>query len=371
MRTSLSRSAVRVSALLAVLALLTACSSTDPAGTVSVATPTQQGDPTADPPPTSEPTPTMTAGQPSATEPAVSPSAVPAGSPSAAGDTTETSSANYPVTVTADNGEVTIEDRPERIVSLSPTATEMLFAIGAGDEVIAADEYSNYPEEAPTTDLSGFQPNVEAILAENPDLVVASSDPGDLVAGLEAAGVPVLLYDSPADLDGSYSQIEQLGAATGRLADAAEVVKGMQGDIDALIDGMPTLEEPLTYYHELDPSLFSVTSDTFIGEVYSMLGLESIADAAEDAGGYPQLNAEFVAESDPDFVFLADTKCCEVDAEEFASRPGFEGLSAVERGAVVELDDDIASRWGPRITQFLEVVAAAVKDNLPQGASTG
>jgi iron complex transport system substrate-binding protein len=154
------------------------------------------------------------------------------------------------------------------------------------------------------------------------------------------------------------------------LGDAAEVVGQMQTDIDALVSELPTLKRPLTYYHELDPSLFSVTGDTFIGEVYSLLGLESVADAAEDAGGYPQLNAEFVAESDPDFVFLADTLCCEVDAEEFASRPGFEGLAAVQRDAVVGLDDDVASRWGPRIVEFIEVVADAVTENMPEGAST-
>jgi iron complex transport system substrate-binding protein len=362
--------------LLTTLAVFAAaCGSTDDVDATGAAPPTATTVPTtvADTQASNEPTNTEPSAPDSAV-PSVNEASEPAAGESATNDTegspAATEESSYPVTIAADNGEVTIDQQPQRIVSLSPTATEMLFAIGAGDQVVAVDEYSNYPAEAPTTDLSGFQPNVEAILAEEPGLVVAASDPGDLVTGLDAAGVPVLIYDAATDLDDSYAQIEQLGAATGHLGDAAEVVGQMQTDIDALVSELPTLKRPLTYYHELDPSLFSVTGDTFIGEVYSLLGLESVADAAEDAGGYPQLNAEFVAESDPDFVFLADTLCCEVDAEEFASRPGFEGLAAVQRDAVVGLDDDVASRWGPRIVEFIEVVADAVTENMPEGAST-
>lgn len=371
-----SRPAARLFVLLTTLAVFAAaCGATDDVDATGAAPPTATTVPTtvADTQASNEPTNTEPSAPDSAV-PSVNEASEPAAGESATNDTegspAATEESSYPVTIAADNGEVTIDQQPQRIVSLSPTATEMLFAIGAGDQVVAVDEYSNYPAEAPTTDLSGFQPNVEAILAEEPGLVVAASDPGDLVTGLDAAGVPVLIYDAATDLDDSYAQIEQLGAATGHLGDAAEVVGQMQTDIDALVSELPTMKRPLTYYHELDPSLFSVTGDTFIGEVYSLLGLESVADAAEDAGGYPQLNAEFVAESDPDFVFLADTLCCEVDAEEFASRPGFEGLAAVQRDAVVGLDDDVASRWGPRIVEFIEVVADAVTENMPDGAST-
>ncbi len=282
--------------------------------------------------------------------------------------TTTTVDDGFPVTVAAANGDVTVEERPVAVVSLSPTATEMLFAIGAGDQVVAVDDQSNYPEEAPTTDLSGFTPNVEAIAAFEPDLVVVSFDPGDLVSSLEALGIPVLLQPAAVSLDDVYAQIEQLGAATGNLAEAAALVAEMQSEIDRIVASVPDRDEPLTYYHELDPTFYSVTSSTFIGQVYSLLGLESIADPADTDGfGYPQLSVEYILDQDPDLIFLADTKCCGQSPETVAERPGWSELTAVRSGAVIPLDDDIASRWGPRIVEFLGVVAEAVATLEPVG----
>lgn len=252
---------------------------------------------------------------------------------------------------------------PSRIVSLSPTATESLFAIGAGDLVVAADEFSTFPEEAPTTDLSGFQPNVEAILEYEPDLVVMQNDPGDVDQSLEAAGVESLLQPAAATLDDAYSQIEQLGAVTGHVGDAAELVSQMQAEIADLVDSAPARDEPLTYYHELDDMLFTVTSATFFGEIYALAGLENVADAADPdgaLGGYPQLSAELLVEYDPDLIFLADTKCCGQNLQTVSERPGFSTLSAVQNGHVIELDDDIASRWGPRVVDFLDAIIDAV-----------
>jgi iron complex transport system substrate-binding protein len=271
------------------------------------------------------------------------------------GEMTDGVAAAFPVTI----GETTIETEPVRIVSMSATATEMLFAIGAGDQVVAVDDQSNYPPEAPMTDLSGFTPNVEEILGENPDLVVLSFDPGEIVSGLTAAGVPTLVYGPAVTLDDSYTQIEQLGVATGNVGGAVEVVANMTSDLEALAAAAPTPGEPVTYYHELDSTLYSVTSNTFIGEIYALAGLTSVADAADpdgELGGFPQMNPEFLLENDPDFIMLADTKCCGESAETVAARPGWDALSAVQNGNVVELDDDIASRWGPRVVDFLEVI---------------
>jgi iron complex transport system substrate-binding protein len=277
--------------------------------------------------------------------------------------TPETAEAAFPVTVGSGESAVEIPAQPERIVSLSPTATEVLFAIGAGDLVVAADEYSTYPAEAPTTDLSGFTPNVEAIAGYDPDLVVASSDPGDLVAGLAEIGVPTLIHPSAITLDDAYTQIEQLGAATGQLAESAGLVAQMQADLGALVDRLPERGEPLTYYHELDPTYYSVSSETFIGQLYGLLGMTSIADeAGDESGGYPQLSPEFIVQADPDVILLADSACCGVDAEQVASRPGWDQLSAVQAGRIVPLDEDLASRWGPRIVEFLEVLATDLAD---------
>jgi iron complex transport system substrate-binding protein len=258
---------------------------------------------------------------------------------------------------------VEIAARPERIVSLSATATEMLFEIGAGAQVVAVDDTSNYPPEAPTTELSAYEPNIEAIAEYDPDLVVISDDIGDLLASLEALEIPVIVQPAAVSLDDTYEQIDELGVATGTSEEAEVLAEGIRADLEAAAASVPDLTTPPTYYHELDPTFFTATSETFIGELYSLLGLRNIADPADKGGsGYPQLSAEHIVKADPDLIFLADTKCCGESAETVAERPGWDRIAAVQGGSVVELDDDIASRWGPRVVEFLEIVAAAVQD---------
>jgi iron complex transport system substrate-binding protein len=286
-----------------------------------------------------------------------------AAAPSTSSAATETTAAPaFPVTVEADNGPVTLAEEPDAVVSLSATATESLFAIGAGDQVIAVDDQSNYPAEAPVTDLSGFQPNVEAIAGYEPDLVVAAYDPGGLVDGLEKLDIPVLLQDAAPDLEAAYEQIETLGAATGNVDGAAEVVESMRSEIEELASSA-TGAAGATVYHELGPDFFTATSDTFIGSVYELLGLENIADEAGDeaSGGYPQLTAEFIVDANPDLIVLADTKCCEQTAATVAKRPGWKQIDAVAAGHVVEADDDIASRWGPRTVDFVELIVGSLQ----------
>jgi iron complex transport system substrate-binding protein len=250
---------------------------------------------------------------------------------------------------------------PERIVSLSPTATEMLFAIGAGDLVIAVDDQSNFPAEtdAVRTDLSGFTPNVEAIAAFDPDLVVHDGTT-DLGTQLDGLGIAHWVGAAAVDFDDIYEQIEQLGAATGRIAEAAELVAQMQADIDAALASVPEFETMPSFFHELDPTLFSVTSNTFIGLVYNRFGLRNIADTAEGGTDFPQLSNEFVISQNPDLIFLADSICCGESPETVAAREGWGELSAVQNGNVTVIPDDIASRWGPRIVEFIDAVAAAV-----------
>jgi iron complex transport system substrate-binding protein len=268
----------------------------------------------------------------------------------------------FPVSVEAANGTVEIPERPERIVSLSPTSTEMLFAIGAGDQVEAVDDASNYPAEAPQTDLSGYEPNVEAIAGYEPDLAVMAEDPGGLETALEDLDLPVLAQPAAQSLDDTYLQIEQLGTATGHTEEAAALISDMQRDIGELVAAAPTFQQAPTYYHELDDTYFTVTSDTFIGQVYALVGLENIADAARGAGtGYPQLSAEYILQANPDLIFLSDTKCCGESAETVARRPGWDRIAAVQDGAVVELDDDVASRWGPRVVDFLRAVVETLQ----------
>ena len=136
----------------------------------------------------------------------------------------------------------------------------------------------------------------------------------------------------------------------------------MRSDVAAVRAGLPEPDEPLTYYHELDSTLYSVTSATFIGAVYAELGLVNIADAAGDGNPYPQLSAEFILAENPDLIFLACTLYCGESAATVAARPGWGELDAVANGAVVEMNDDIASRWGPRIVEYFQAVGAAVAE---------
>ena len=247
--------------------------------------------------------------------------------------------------------------QPEAIVSLAPATTEILYAVGAGDQVVAVDERSDFPEDAPVTELSGYTPNLEAILGYDPDLVVLTDDSGGIVDGLERAGVEVLLLPAAQTLDDTYSQIEQAGAATGHVGEAAELVARMQTDIDQIVASVPQRETPLTYFHELDDTYYTVTDHTYLGEIYSMLGLTSIATGSDP---YPQLSEELVLEADPDVVLLADSQCCGVTPQIVAQRPGWDQMTAVREGHVYVVDEDLASRWGPRIVDFMREVAAIV-----------
>ena len=272
-----------------------------------------------------------------------------------------TAAASFPVTIENNGTSVVIPEQPDAIISLSPTATEILFAIDAGDQVIAVDDQSNYPAEAPKSDLSGFTPNLESIVALSPDLVVVSFDVDGIVAALTTAGIPVLVQYAATTLDDTYLQIAELGTATGQSAKAEELSSQMKSEIDAAIAQIPADAAGLTYFHELDNTLYTVTSATFIGSIYSLAGLTNIADTAADAAsGYPQLSPEFIVDADPAIVFLADTKCCGQTAETLAQRPGFEGLSAIASNSVVELDDDVASRWGPRTVDFVKAIVDGV-----------
>jgi iron complex transport system substrate-binding protein len=271
----------------------------------------------------------------------------------------------FPVTVDAGNGAVTIDQQPTSIVSLSPTATEMLFAIGAGGEVTAVDKNSDYPAGAPHTDLDPYQLNTEAVANYRPDLIISSGLTPSQLKQLTALHVPVLDEPAAQNLAGTYEQLVQLGEATGHQTQAAaEVAKVKQqvGQVSKTV----AASGAHTYYYELDQTYYSVTSSTFVGSVLKLLGLTSIADAAKGAassGGYPQLNQEYILKANPDYVFLADTKCCDQTPHTVAQRPGWSTMSAVQNDRIVPLDDDIASRWGPRIVELMKTVAQAIEEH--------
>jgi iron complex transport system substrate-binding protein len=274
--------------------------------------------------------------------------------------------AQFPVTVQTAAGPVTIAKKPTAIVSMSPTATEMLFAIGAGSQVKAVDKNSDYPANAPHTQLDSYQLNAEAVANYRPDLVVVSGLPPKQAAQLKALHMTVLDETAATDLQGTYTQLAQLGQATGHADGAATEAAKMKADIASIVKDTPKPAPAEKYYYELDQTYYSVTSATFIGKTLGLFGLTSIADAAKGAaasGGYPQLTSEFIVKANPAYVFLADTKCCKQTAASVAKRPGWTALGAVTGHRIIALDDDIASRWGPRIVDLLATVSQAIKQH--------
>jgi iron complex transport system substrate-binding protein len=267
----------------------------------------------------------------------------------------------YPVTLVAANGSVTIEHRPTAIVSLSPTATEDLFAVGAGSQIRAVDKNSDYPAKAPHSKLDAYQLDIESLAGYQPDLVVASNLTSAQLEQLKTLGIPTLVEPAVASLSAAYGQISELGLVTGHVAEAGSELAKLKRQVRSIVSGT---HPAATYYYELDQTYYSETSSTFLGQVLKLLGLHSIADSAKGAaasGGYPQLSAEFILNANPDYVLLADTLCCKQSAATVAQRPGWSTLAAVKHNRIVALNDDIASRWGPRIVDLLSTVAVAIQ----------
>jgi len=269
----------------------------------------------------------------------------------------------YPLTISSGGYSTTIVKKPTRIISLSPSATESLFEIGAGKQVLAVDSLSNFPKSAPITELSAFEPNVEAIAALKPDLVVLSVDAMKSMVvkeALEKLKISVLMEKAPETLAQAYKEIEVLGAVTDRSAEAKKVTFKMAALIKSIINRTKRTVK-ITFFHELDNTLYSVTSDTFIGRVYKDFGLVNIADkaAGADSYGYPQLSAEYLLKTDPDVIFLADAEYGE-SAATVKARAGWSGITAVTKKNVFALPDDIPSRWGPRLVDFYRYVAACL-----------
>jgi iron complex transport system substrate-binding protein len=271
----------------------------------------------------------------------------------------------------------TASSTPSCVVSLSPTATETLFAIGAGPQVQAVDTDSNYPTHGlPAKRINALNPSVESVLgicksthgsSTKPNLVVISYDANSIKEKLSALGVTVLEQYAPTSVAGALAQIRQLGMLTGHLSAADTLAATLSHTITTDAKSVPAHpHKKLTVYYELDPTYYSLTSTTFVGSLMKSLGVVNIADAAATSAdaGYPQLSGEYIASADPKLIFLADTVCCKITAAKVAQRPGFAKISAVVDGHVVNLNDDVASRWGPRLGLLMNEITAAVKKTL-------
>jgi iron complex transport system substrate-binding protein len=300
------------------------------------------------------------AGCSSAGNTATAPSALASASPSPTPTTTLIP--HWPVTVTAANGAVTIKGLPERIISLDPTATEDLYAVGAGTQVVAVDQISDFPPGAPVSSLSGVNADIEAIAKYHPSLVISQYHAG-LADALKRLGIPVLIDPEVTTLRDAYAQIEQIGLATGHGNQANEVARNMREVISDAVQQAGTKYRGLSYYWEVGASPYrSASSATLIGHIMDTFGLRNIADAAHKPGSYPALSGNYIAGARPQVIFLADNDPAYGDQTPatVAARPGWADLPAVKSHAVFELNDDIASRWGPRLPQLVEAIASAL-----------
>lgn len=268
--------------------------------------------------------------------------------------------------------------KPSCVVSLSPTATETLFAIGAGPQVQAVDKDSDYPTTGlPTKRIDSLNPSVEAVIgickttaqhpSAKPDLVVISYDANQIKEKLTAVGVKVVDQGPALTVNGALQQIKQLGALTGHATKADALAASIKSTIARDIASVPKHPgKTLTAYYELDTTYYSATSSTFVGSLLKSLGVVNIADAQNTTAdaGYPQLSAEYILSADPKMIFLADTVCCKASPSSVAKRSGFSKITAVKDGEVIGLNDDVASRWGPRLILLMNQLTASVKGAL-------
>ena len=259
---------------------------------------------------------------------------------------------------------------PDCIISLSASATETLFALGVGRTLKAVDSTANFPRRGlPSKRIDAFNPSLEAILTAcpaKPTLVVISYDANQIKEKLRAQGVMVLFQPAPANLTRAYQQITSLGKFVHRVRQARSLVQKMQRAITKAIGSVPSRAKSERVYYELDPTFYSVTSASFVGSILALMHVKNIADdkGVENAGGYPQLSAEYIASANPTIVFLADTICCKASFTTVSKRVAFHSVYAVRTHQVFGLNDDIASRWGPRLINLVRVLASDVNRSL-------
>jgi len=267
--------------------------------------------------------------------------------------------------------EVTLTALPSRIVSLAPSNTEILFAVGAGDKIIARDSYSDYPPEAlEIPDLGSGYPSfdVEAIIALEPDLVLVSAlMPPEQIKSMEERGLTVFQVPNPQTLDDLYANLEQVGRLTGNESEAAALNASLRQRVEtvqAKLQGIT--ERPLVFY-ELDASQdanapWTSGPGTFQDMLIEMAGGRNIGAVLQ--GGWAQISLEELLSQDPDVILLGDYLYGGVTPEQVAARPGWDALTAVKNGKVFTFDDNLVSRPGPRLVDGLEALAKLLHPDL-------
>lgn len=267
----------------------------------------------------------------------------------------------FPQTVTDSRGvRLDLAAPPRRIVSLSPGVTEMLFAVGAGAQVVATDRFSDYPTEAArTTKLDYSQPSAEAAVGLAPDLVIMTTRQESQVEQFRALRLPVLFMEEPRSLATVVESARLYGRITGHAAGGDRLAATLQARIDRVTAQLPPGDGPRVFY-ELSPELHTVAPESFIGSMLTLLRARNVAQGARTA--FPQLSAETVIAADPQVILLADAgaRSGSQSAATVAARPGWGGIEAVRTRRIVELDADTVNRPGPRIVDGFEAIARAL-----------
>lgn len=272
-----------------------------------------------------------------------------------------------PISVVDDAGRtVEVVKNPQRLISLAPSNTEILFALGLGDKVVGVTDFCDYPEEAKAIEQVGtyFEPNIEIIFSLSPDLVLAITDLPEVIAKLEELGVPALILD-PSDLEGILADIQLVGKATGAEREAEALVSEMRERIAVVTEKAGEVKERPRVFCEIDatdPSKpWTTGPSSFMDAMIRLSGGTNVAADAESP--WPQLSAEEIIAKDPEIIILADYKYG-VTAESVRERPGWEVITAVKEGTICDIDDDLISRPGPRIVDGLEAVAKIIHPEL-------
>jgi iron complex transport system substrate-binding protein len=269
-----------------------------------------------------------------------------------------------PSTLTFTDGlgrEITLDGPAQRVVSLAPSNTEILFAIGAGDQVVGRDQLSDFPEEAKkVTDVgSTFDAlNTEQIVSLKPDLVLAAEiNTPEQVKQLEDLGLTVYYLKNPLTLEEMYGNLETVAQLTGRAQETATLIESLKARVAAVDKKIAPISSRPNVFYELDGTdpakPFTAGKGTFITQLIERAGGHNIA---ADLEGYPQISLEQVVAADPAFIILGDARYG-ITIESIAQRPGWKNLSAVKNRQIVPFNDDLVSRPGPRLVDAFEELA--------------
>lgn len=267
----------------------------------------------------------------------------------------------FPVTITDFQGKlVTIAKRPERIVSIGPSNTEFLFALGAGDRVVAVDDFSDVPAEAKSREkVGGVKPNVEKIVSLKPDLVVSVKISDGSLERIAGQGIRILVVDPQGTGDVTRTAV-LLGQAVG--SDGNSLAKSIQDGLDGVKTRAQGVKKKRVF-HEIDASdpnkLFTAGPGSFVGDLIELAG--GINIAARASSPFPQLSPEEIVRADPEVIVLGDAGYG-VTVEQVAARPGWSAIIAVKNRRIVGVDTNLVHRPGPRLAQAAELYLKIVSE---------